>query len=240
MNISDPDISRLSFGANPLQFGIMEFSPSSLREEVNLINFSGEELHAFLNQVKSMLNERYGMEVSFSNCTFKEMELNTTFALEHPFTDYYRSLSIMFKGMPYLKTQDEYNKDKEKKLQSYSKFNNQIWVIAYNKSLELAVKLKHKKEIHIVDEDSVVVKADLMRLEFKLKTAELCKKWLNGLSTVAELKGEMIDEAFEGLVDYYFFAPHRKWETKNRHFLNRIVKTCIEQIREAIDGRRNF
>lgn len=144
MTITDPEIGYLYFGANPKRFGIMEFSPSNKRDGLNLVNFAGNELNEFLNNAVIMLYEKYGLAVSFSNCTFKETELNVTFALDHSFDDYYRPLSILFSGMPYLKTQRKYeSKEKnEWNLSTHQAENKQVTVIAYNKSLEMEVKLK--------------------------------------------------------------------------------------------------
>lgn len=84
MAIIDPQIGHLTFGANPKQYGIIEFSPSNKRDGINLVNFTGEEFLEFLDEIKTYLNKNYGLEVSFLNSKPKQMELNTTFALTYP------------------------------------------------------------------------------------------------------------------------------------------------------------
>lgn len=182
MRISDPEIGTLTFGANPQKYGIWEFSPCNFRDGNNLVNFSSRELIDYLEYAAKLLNERFGLVISFFNSILKEIELNTTFALRYAFSDYYRPLSVLFLRMPYLKKQCEYSgtENKGKKLHSCSTFNKQISVTAYNKSLEMAVNLKSKERILVYDEDGVIVDSDLMRVEFKLKTAEICKKYISG------------------------------------------------------------
>ena len=193
MTITDPEVGHLNFGANPKKYGIIEFSPANKNNGINIVNFDGKELMEYLAHIKVILSDRYGLEVSFTNCTLKEVELNVTFALNHPYDDYYRALSVLFSDMPYLKKQCEYTgkENKEKQLQSCSAFNKQLSVTAYNKSVEMAIALKRKEEIHITDENGVLIESDLMRVEFKLKTAEVCKKWFDGLNTFGDLKEEM-------------------------------------------------
>lgn len=175
MTITDPEVGHLNFGANPKKYGIIEFSPANKNNGINIVNFDGKELMEYLAHIKVILSDRYGLEVSFTNCTLKEVELNVTFALNHPYDDYYRALSVLFSDMPYLKKQCEYTgkENKEKQLQSCSAFNKQLSVTAYNKSVEMAIALKRKEEIHITDENGVLIESDLMRVEFKLKTAEV-------------------------------------------------------------------
>lgn len=230
MTITDPKVGHLNFGANPKKYGIIEFSPANKNNGINIVNFDGKELMEYLAHIKVILSDRYGLEVSFTNCTLKEVELNVTFALNHPYDDYYRALSVLFSDMPYLKKQCEYTgkENKEKQLQSCSAFNKQLSVTAYNKSVEMAIALKRKEEIHITDENGVLIESDLMRVEFKLKTAEVCKKWFDGLNTFGDLKEEMIDKAFEKLVNYYLLFPLVKWETENARYLKRTVKDFIK------------
>lgn len=230
MTITDPEVGHLNFGANPKKYGIIEFSPANKNNGINIVNFDGKELMEYLAHIKVILSDRYGLEVSFTNCTLKEVELNVTFALNHPYDDYYRALSVLFSDMPYLKKQCEYTgkENKEKQLQSCSAFNKQLSVTAYNKSVEMAIALKRKEEIHITDENGVLIESDLMRVEFKLKTAEVCKKWFDGLNTFGDLKEEMIDKAFKKLVNYYLLFPLVKWETENARYLKRTVKDFIK------------
>ncbi len=230
MKISDPEIGTLTFGANPQKYGIWEFSPCNFRDGNNLVNFSGWELIDYLEYAAKLLNERFGLVISFFNSILRGIELNTTFALRYAFSDYYRPLSVLFLRMPYLKKQCEYSgtENKEKKLQSCSTFNKQISVTAYNKSLEMAVNLKSKERILVYDEDGVIVDSDLMRIEFKLKTAEICKKWLPDLHTIEDLSDEMIYKAFRDLVEHYFFTPLEKWEKENKQYLNRLVKPYVK------------
>lgn len=132
MTITDPEVGHLNFGANPKKYGIIEFSPANKNNGINIVNFDGKELMEYLALIKVILSDRYGLEVSFTNCTLKEVELNVTFALNHPYDDYYRALSVLFSDMPYLKKQCEYTgkENKEKQLQSCSAFNKQLSVTA--------------------------------------------------------------------------------------------------------------
>lgn len=133
MTITDPEVGHLNFGANPKKYGIIEFSPANKNNGINIVNFDGKELMEYLAHIKVILSDRYGLEVSFTNCTLKEVELNVTFALNHPYDDYYRALSVLFSDMPYLKKQCEYTgkENKEKQLQSCSAFNKQLSVTPY-------------------------------------------------------------------------------------------------------------
>ena len=96
MTITDPEVGHLNFGANPKKYGIIEFSPANKNNGINIVNFDGKELMEYLAHIKVILSDRYGLEVSFTNCTLKEVELNVTFALNHPYDDYYRALSVLF------------------------------------------------------------------------------------------------------------------------------------------------
>lgn len=229
LNISDTKIGRLCFGACPLKFGIWEFSPTNTELEKNIVNFSGEKLVMFLEETTKNIYEEYGLEVSFHKCKLKEVEVNTTFALEYDFNDYYRPLNVLFSKMPYLKKKCEYSgtENTEKKLQSCSDFNNQITVTAYNKSVEMAVNLKSKEKIHIFDSKGEIIESVLMRVEFKLKRAEVCEKWFKNLNSMADFKGDMIDEVFDSLLKHYFFEPLSKWEEKNKLYLHRIIKKYV-------------
>lgn len=235
MTITNPEIGHLVFGANPKRYGLMELSPSNIRDGINLVNFTGAEFIRCLANTAKMLCERFGLVISFSNSTFREIEVNCTFALKHPFTEYYRPLSVLFSDMPYLKKKCEYTgKEKnEKKLQSCSAFNKQLSVTAYNKSLEMAVAIKQKGTGCVYDENGEVIESDLMRVEYKLKTAEVCKKWFVGLNTVADFKEEMVDEAFERLIKYYLLFPLARWEVENERGLNRIVKSYIKRSKKG-------
>ena len=239
MRISDPEIGTLTFGANPQKYGIWEFSPCNFRDGNNLVNFSSRELIDYLEYAAKLLNERFGLVISFFNSILKEIELNTTFALRYAFSDYYRPLSVLFLRMPYLKKQCEYSgtENKGKKLHSCSTFNKQISVTAYNKSLEMAVNLKSKERILVYDEDGVIVDSDLMRVEFKLKTAEICKKWLPDLHTIEDLSDEMIYKAFRDLVEHYIFTPLEKWGKENKQYLNRLVKPCVKNSKKGYNWK---
>lgn len=228
LSIRDPEIGSINFGANPRPYGIYEFSPSNWRTGINLVNFSGDDLLDFLYHVESLFNERYGLTISFTASTLKEIELNTTFALQHDFNGYYRPLDVLFGSLPYLKKSCVYNGTEEntKKLQSCSAFNKQTSVTAYNKKVEMAVNLKVKGEITIVDENGVIVESDLMRVEFKLKTADVCKKWLL-LDTIVDITNEIINRSFENLVNHYLFSSLEKWEINNYRYLNRLVRSYI-------------
>ena len=95
MTITDPEVGHLNFGANPKKYGIIEFSPANKNNGINIVNFDGKELMEYLAHIKVILSDRYGLEVSFTNCTLKEVELNVTFALNHPYDDYYRALALI-------------------------------------------------------------------------------------------------------------------------------------------------
>lgn len=103
MTITDPEVGHLNFGANPKKYGIIEFSPANKNNGINIVNFDGKELMEYLALIKVILSDRYGLEVSFTNCTLKEVELNVTFALNHPYDDYYRALSVLFSDIMCLK-----------------------------------------------------------------------------------------------------------------------------------------
>lgn len=165
MSITDERIGHLTFGANPKQYGCIEFSPSNKRGGINLVNFTGTEFIEFLGDIKIYLDENYGLEVSFLNSKPKQMELNATFALTYPFNDYYRPLSVLFANMPFLKKLHEHSKDaaEEKELGTYEVENNQITVIAYNKSLQMKIVLKQKEDIHIYDDNEELIESDMIR-----------------------------------------------------------------------------
>lgn len=49
----------------------------------------------YLEYAAKLLNERFGLVISFFNSILREVELNTTFALRYVFSDYYRPLSAI-------------------------------------------------------------------------------------------------------------------------------------------------
>lgn len=201
-----------------------------MRDNKNLINFSAEDILMFLNNAQKILAEKYGLVVDFSHSKIKEVELNTTFALNNTFTEYYRPLSVIFSLMPYLKKDCEYrckNQDK-KELESISAFNQQISATAYNKTIEMSVNIGSRDTITIVDSNGQIVQEDMMRIEYKLKNAAVCKKWFRGSNSIAELTQAKIDEVFGDLTEYYVFSPIEKWRINNRSFLNDLVKKAIK------------
>lgn len=239
LNISDSKIGRMSFGANPQRFGTWEFSPKNSELRTNIVNFSGDDFIAYLEKTRDLVLKKYGLEVTFTACRLKEIELNTTFALEYSFSDYYRALNVLFSRMPYLRKKYEYSgaEKKEKKLQSISEFNNQISVTAYNKGLEMEINFKTDEKKMIMTQKGENIKSDLMRVEFKLKTAEICSKWFKDLNVMGDFKCKMIDEAFSFLLNYYFFEPLKKWETDNRRYLKRLVRNYLNNAKKGFQWK---
>lgn len=239
MSITDERIGHLTFGANPKQYGCIEFSPSNKRGGINLVNFTRTEFIEFLEDIKIYLDENYGLEVLFLKGKPKQMELNATFALTYPFNDYYRPLSVLFANMPFLKKLHEHSKDaaEEKELGTYEVENNQITVIAYNKSLQMRIVLKQKEGIHIYDDNGELIESDMIRFEFKLKSAKVCKKWIEGLNTVDTLTEDMINNAFERLIKHYFLFPLIRWNVDNKHYLKQKVKKYLKNEKQGYKWR---
>lgn len=250
LRIDDDQLGTITFGVKKLPYGIFQFSPKNKWDGVNLVNFSANDVHAFIVDAAEKLKNKYGLEVDFENAEIREIELNTTYPLEYNFADYRRVIDIMTLIPPYLKKDACYGgndkKNEVKLIEGKSTGNKQLSLIIYNKTKEIKAALGSLDDIVIRNEDGAVVNQELMRAEFKLMTAECVEKKFHGKTLLRELDDTLIKQVFEELAIFYIFKPFERWDIKNKEKLKKMIdkllshKNCGQQWKmELLELLRN-
>lgn len=237
LRIVDNELGTLTFGIKNKQYGIYEFSPKESYGGINLVNYSAQEIHAFIAIATIKLKEKYGLDVEFEYSEIRQIELNTTFALEHKFGEYRRTLAVMMFKVPHLNKDSVYGKDdkktKSKVISGHTVYNGQMSICVYNKTKEMEFAIKKTSEIVVYDDDGVVVEEDLMRVESKIKNSDSVVKKFHGKSKLKDLTDSLVKQVFEEICSFYLYKPYEQWKANNR-------KELRKNVRDAIKDHRNW
>ncbi len=176
----------------------------------NLQNRSMEEYQEYIADIFDYMEKRYGIKVDYSNIELKTLELNATFYIPQPFTDYHRVLRLMMFNMPdsYKKLSQVSNKEK-----SIGKINSETFE-SVNKSMK--VKIYDKKEQ--LQNYSISTDSYFMRIEIVLLKGQKIKDSLK-TNKVFELTDEDINNYYFKQFEKLFEKRYRKWQIKNQKLL---------------------
>ena len=161
----------------------------------NLNCMTVDEKLSQINKVQIFLNEKIGIEVNFSDLKYSYIEINNTFCLEHPFSEYVgRPLIFARSLIPqsfYFNTDSKHRKTYST---SFSSGKTGVDVRIYDKSLQLS-------QIH-----KIITDRSYTRFEITLKSSKKIKTIFN-TTRVTEISQEMINLYYQDFITNAFIKP---------------------------------
>lgn len=185
----------------------------------NLIPYSVTDYYSRLERIRSYLESRYGLYISYENVTFSELELNITQKMDHAMPSYYHILTLMLDKAPSrYKTRALY-KDTNGSLTGMTASNKSTQVKVYDKTHQLDTIFNIK------------VEGEYMRIEYTLKNAQRIERAL-GTTKLSEIKNKKIAEFLHTEIMKDLITPvedHIKYSDKELKKLYKATKQSIKR-----------
>ena len=195
----------------------------------NLCCYTIDEYRQKLKEIQTHLQNTYGIETNIAKVTIKEIEVNKTFALAHPYEDYHRVIKLIMHNLPAELHIQMYcmdnSKEKIKPGTCYArsskteKSDRHTTLKIYDKSSSLSAKL------------NIILDTSYMRVEIRLIGTKRVKNALttNKLSAITD---DMINTCYQRLIKRYIYNPHNKWlQERNKNLLNIMKQQRDKDIR---------
>lgn len=187
----------------------------------NIENLTIKEYREFIySDVVNYLENKYGLKIDVARAKVSNIEINTTFIIEHQFKEYKRVIDVFFSTLPKtLRKVHEcsiINDDNEKEYETSCAKSSNFKLIIYDK------KKQHNQKRKYQDDDSQLINADLMRIEFSLLNS---KKVVEALSTneLSILNDSSIVAYYSKQFEKLIVKRYNKWRKENNTQLEALI-----------------
>ena len=197
------------------QFSTMIVSVKPDGQFGNLCCDRYDECWAHLLEIQDYLKSRYGVIISYNMAKLKSIELNKTFPLEYPFTNYRRPLSYL---MRYLSTTLNNQTDHHTRAKGYS---------SYYATTKRKSKSKDYLDLKIYDKTKALrldIDVSYMRVELTFVGATKIKRDF-GTNLFADFNDELITRVYQNTIERYIRKPLAQAQKKRESKLLTILKS---------------
>lgn len=197
------------------QFSTMIVSVKPDGQFGNLCCNRYDECWAHLLEIQDHLKSRYGVIISYNMAKLKSIELNKTFPLEYPFTNYRRSLSYL---MRYLSTTLNNQTDHHTRVKDYS---------SYYATTKRKTKSKDYLDLKIYDKTKALrldIDVSYMRVELTFVGTTKIKRNF-GTNLFADFNDELITRVYQNTIERYIRKPLAQAQKKREGKLLTILKS---------------
>lgn len=201
---------------------------------ITINDFSTENLNCFscvqyserIKKICSNLKNKYGMELDLHEATIHEIEINRTFIVDYPFSEYKRPLTAIFANLPrnpfrksYMQNETPTKKDRsiKEKTGSFTTTGGRtsLRMIAYDKTAELR------------DVYGIKIDKNIMRLEFKLK-ADHVWRYL-GIRYFSNLDDSLLQDFWNSFTKRCILNQYVKYEQRRKTKIKTIFKKNYDE-----------
>lgn len=190
------------------------------RDTGNICCHTIDEYKQILTRIQEHLLCTYGIDIAIENITIKEIEINKTFALDHPYEDYRRVIQLIMHNLPReLHVQMHCVENSKEKVQpgtyyatssKTNKSDRYTTLKIYNKTSALSTKL------------NIVLDTSYMRVELRFVGTQRVKRALT-TNKLSALTDEMINTSFQRYMKRYIYNPYDKWLQERDKYLLRLI-----------------
>lgn len=193
----------------------------SVNDYHNLQNLTADEYRGRITNVFTYLEEEYGIYTNFESIKVKKLEINATFYLKEPFTNYKKAILLLAKNV----SPKRYGRDNKLKLATWHEVTNTTeeleTILVKNKSIEFKIYNKGK---HLLDNKQCSdCKNNIMRIEYTIKDKRILDRAF-GDNLVINLDDTKINQLFEKYFNRDVIEPYRRWRRVNYNNLLGLVK----------------
>lgn len=189
----------------------------------NLQNLMVTEYRQRIDSIFAYLDNKYGVQIDYSNLKIKKIELNATFSLDAPYEQYKQSILLMAQNIPHkfatkYATWNEISKTGAK-LETLLIKNSSTELKIYNKA-------KHLQDIGVMD-ISQYNSHGIMRIEYTIKDKRILEHNFKS-NLVEDLTDEQINNLFKTYFKGHIIEPYQEWKEKNKLELIKRIKKSKE------------
>lgn len=195
----------------------------------NLICNTVDDYHYQIQKVEDYLMEEYGILASFDESKINMIELNRTFEIDYPFSDYHRILRLLIAEMPKMNVVSFFGQTNTNKKYFDEKVENIGTYSAWSKQKKS--KSDQYRKITFYDKGNqvkVLVMGNLMRVELMIKGAKNIRSAF-GTDSFFSITQEQIDNYFMEQMQKLIVVPMERWKANRNRYVLKLIKEEYEK-----------